>query len=102
MTLVQLRHFIDLAQTGSFSSSARRMHITQPALSRSISSLEEEFGHALFDRIGRKNELTAFGRQVVERARVLVEQAWPFLTDFHHASHARRPVCAARPAWHRA
>jgi len=75
MTLVQLRHFIDLAQTGSFSSSARRMHITQPALSRSISSLEEEFGHALFDRIGRKNELTAFGRQVVERARVLVEQA---------------------------
>jgi DNA-binding transcriptional LysR family regulator len=75
MTLVQLRHFIDLAQTGSFSSSAQRLHITQPALSRSILSLEDEFGQALFDRIGRKNELTAFGRQVVERARVLVEQA---------------------------
>ncbi|OYU74247.1 MAG: hypothetical protein CFE45_35265, partial [Burkholderiales bacterium PBB5] len=42
MTLVQLRHFISLAQTGSFSKSAAAMFLTQPALSRSIQALEAE------------------------------------------------------------
>ena len=75
MTLVQLKHLIELAQTGSFSLSALKLHLTQPALSRSIKSLEDELGQALFDRIGRKNELTAFGLEIVKRARVLVDEA---------------------------
>ncbi len=75
MTLVQLRHFIDLATTASFSQSALKLHLTQPALSRSIKALEDELGQALFDRIGRKNELTAFGAQILQRARVLVDEA---------------------------
>ena len=41
MTLVQLRHLISLAQTGSFSRSAAALFLTQPALSRSIRALEE-------------------------------------------------------------
>jgi DNA-binding transcriptional LysR family regulator len=72
MTLVQLRHLISLAQTGSFSKSATALFLTQPALSRSIRALEAELGQALFDRIGRHNELTPFGRDAVERARELV------------------------------
>ncbi len=36
MTLVQLRHLISLAHTGSFSKSAQALHLTQPALSRSV------------------------------------------------------------------
>ncbi len=72
MTLVQLRHLISLAQTGSFSKSAVAVFLTQPALSRSIRALEVELGHALFDRIGRRSEVTPFGREVVERARQLV------------------------------
>lgn len=75
MTLVQLRHLISLATTGSFSASAQAMHLTQPALSRSIRALEDELGVPLFDRIGRRNELTPFGRQVLERARPLVLDA---------------------------
>lgn len=75
MTLVQLRHLIELANMGSFSQTALKMHLTQPALSRSIKSLEDELGQPLFDRIGRKNELTAFGLQIVQRARVLVDEA---------------------------
>ena len=75
MTLVQLRHLISLAQSGSFSKSAQALHLTQPALSRSIRALEEELGMPLFDRIGRRNELTAFGREVLERARQLVFEA---------------------------
>jgi DNA-binding transcriptional LysR family regulator len=72
MTLVQLRHLLSLAQTGSFSKSAVAQFLTQPALSRSIRALESELGQPLFDRIGRHSEVTPFGREVVERARQLV------------------------------
>ena len=75
MTLVQLRHLIELATNGSFSQSAIKLHLTQPALSRSIKALEGELGQPLFDRIGRKNELTVFGSHIVQRARVLVDEA---------------------------
>jgi DNA-binding transcriptional LysR family regulator len=75
MTLVQLRHLIELATHGSFSQSAVKLHLTQPALSRSIKALEDELGQPLFDRMGRKNELTAFGTHIVQRARVLVDEA---------------------------
>lgn len=72
MTLVQLRHLISLAETGSFSRSAAALFLTQPALSRSIRALEDEMGQVLFDRIGRRNELTPFGREVLARARQIV------------------------------
>ena len=72
MTLVQLRHLVSLAQTGSFSKSAEALFLTQPALSRSIRALEVEIGQPLFDRIGRRSEVTPFGREVVGRARQLV------------------------------
>lgn len=75
MTLTQLRHLIDLAQTQSFSLSASRLHLTQPALSRSIKALEGELGHQLFDRVGRGIELTAFGQQVLGHAQSLVDLA---------------------------
>lgn len=75
MTLVQLRHLISVAQTGSFSRSAEAMHLTQPALSRSVRALEQELGIPLFDRIGRHSELTAFGREMLGRARALVAEA---------------------------
>ena len=72
MTLVQLRHLISLAQTGSFSKSAAALFLTQPALSRSIRALEADLGQPLFDRIGRHSELTPFGRDAVNRAQELV------------------------------
>ena len=75
MTLVQLRHLIALAGSGSFSKAAQARFLTQPALSRSIRALEDELGLALFDRIGRCSELTPFGREVLERARQLVFEA---------------------------
>ena len=75
MTLVQLRHLIALAQSGSFSKSAQTLYLTQPALSRSIRALEDELGMPLFDRVGRRIELTAFGHEVVEQARQLVFEA---------------------------
>ncbi|WP_157991719.1 LysR family transcriptional regulator, partial [Caldimonas tepidiphila] len=75
MTLVQLRHLISLAESGSFSRSAEALCLTQPALSRSILALEQELGQPLFDRIGRRSELTPFGREALARARQLVLEA---------------------------
>lgn len=75
MTLVQLRQFIALARAGSFVRASQALHITQPALSRSIKALEDELGQRLFDRVGRRIELTAFGQTALERSLLLVEDA---------------------------
>ena len=55
-----------------FRSSASALFLTQPALSRSIRALEAELGQPLFDRVGRRSELTPFGRDALDRARELV------------------------------
>lgn len=75
MTLVQLRHLVALAQTGSFSKAAQTQFLTQPALSRSIRALEDELGMALFDRVGRRIEPTPFGRETLARAQLLLADA---------------------------
>ena len=75
VTLVQLRHLVAVAESGSFSRSAEALFLTQPALSRSIGALEGELGQPLFDRVGRRNELTPFGHEVVLRARQLLFDA---------------------------
>ncbi|MBT9599586.1 MAG: LysR family transcriptional regulator [Vitreoscilla sp.] len=89
MTLVQLRHLIALAETGSFSRSADMMFLTQPALSRSIKALEDELGQPLFDRVGRRSELTPFGREVLHRARQLVFDADELAASGHQMREGR-------------
>lgn len=75
MTLVQLRHLLALSRTGSFSLAAQNQFLTQPALSRSIRALEDELGMPLFDRVGRRIELTPFGRETLARAQQILEDA---------------------------
>lgn len=75
MTLVQLRHLLALADSGSFSRAAEVVCLTQPALSRSIQALEDELGQPLFDRLGRHSELTPFGRAMAARARQVLDDA---------------------------
>lgn len=69
VNLQQLDHLLALAETGSFSRASEKVHLTQPALSRSIQMLEQELGMQLVDRIGKRNELTPFGAMVLARAR---------------------------------
>lgn len=75
MTLVQLRHFVALAELGSFVRASKALFLTQPALSRSVRGLEDELGGALFDRMGRRTALTPFGQEMLVRARRLVGDA---------------------------
>lgn len=75
MTLVQLRHFVALANAGSFVRAAKAVFLTQPALTRSILSLENELGGKLFDRVGRRIALTQFGAEMLQRSSRLVSDA---------------------------
>ena len=75
MTLTQLKHMSELAKTGSFIKSAENLFLTQPALSRSIKSLEDELGAKIFDRQGRQTTLTVFGEEIWRRSQVLLDLA---------------------------
>ena len=56
MRLSQLETLVHVAELGSLSRAAERLHIAQPALSRQVRLLERELGMTLFDRHGRGNE----------------------------------------------
>lgn len=74
MELHQLRYFIAVSETGSFSRGAERCGITQPSLSQQILKLESELGQRLFDRLGRSVQMTPSGRILLPRAqRILAE-----------------------------
>ena len=75
MNIKHLEHLLALADTGSFSRAAEKLFITQSALSRSIQSLEEDLDGKVLDRIGKRNELTPLGLDVVARARHIVRDA---------------------------
>ena len=61
MEMSQLQAFISVAHNRSFSITANQLHLTQPAISKRISTLEEHLGCALFDRIGHRIQLTTAG-----------------------------------------
>ncbi|RKU04745.1 LysR family transcriptional regulator [Burkholderia sp. Nafp2/4-1b] len=69
MNLRKLQHVLALAQHQTFSRACAEVHLSQSALSRSIQSIETEFGFALFDRGAQRITLTPFGKVFVERAR---------------------------------
>ena len=70
--LTQLRHFVALAESGSFTRAAGHANRSQAAFSRSIAMLEAQLNVALIDRIGHRNELTPIGRTVLEHARHVI------------------------------
>ncbi|MEY4699589.1 MAG: hypothetical protein RIR85_1009 [Pseudomonadota bacterium] len=75
MTLTQLKHLVVLVKTGSYVKASAALHITQPALSRSIQALEDYLGESIFDRSGKKIELTSFGAEIHIKAIQLIEDA---------------------------
>jgi DNA-binding transcriptional LysR family regulator len=70
--LRQLRHFVALAEHGHFARAAEAVHLSQPALSRSIQALESSLDCVLVDRHSRGITLTAHGQLVLEHARRLL------------------------------
>lgn len=81
----QLRYFVEIAESGSFSAAAERLYIAQSALSRQIKELELRLETPLFERTARQPRLTAAGSAFLDRARRL-------LADLDKAERMAREV----------
>ena len=73
-SLRQLQYAVALADAGHFGRAAQHSHVTQPALSQQVRQLEELCGAPLFDRLGKTVRLTPFGREFVDRARLILDE----------------------------
>jgi DNA-binding transcriptional LysR family regulator len=73
MNLRNLHTFVIVADAGGFARASGRLNLTQPAASRQILALEQELGVALFDRIGRRIQLTSEGEDLLRRSRRVLE-----------------------------
>lgn len=72
MDLRYVRTFVAVAELGTVSKAAVHLHVAQPALSRQIANLEDEFGVRLFDRVGRRLRLTGAGERLLVDCRGLL------------------------------
>lgn len=75
MTLEQLRIFVAVAEREHVTRASEHLRLAQSAVSYAITQLEQEFGVALFDRVGRRIELTDSGRVLLEEARSVLGRA---------------------------
>ncbi|MGH8346422.1 MAG: LysR family transcriptional regulator [Pseudomonas sp.] len=85
ITMKQLRYFVDIAESGSFSSAAEKLFIAQSALSRQIKELESQLGTPLFERTARQPRLTPAGLAFLPRAKAI-------LTDVESAGRLAKSV----------
>jgi len=70
----QLRAFRVLARTGSFTQTARELHLTQSGISHSMKALEREAGCRLLDRLGKKVVLTQAGEQLLQHTEKILAE----------------------------
>ncbi len=86
MELRQIRYFIAVAETGNLGAAARKLHISQPPVTRQIHKLEREIGGDLFVRTPKGVELTDAGRAFLVEARAIIAQT-ELAVDRSRAAH---------------
>ena len=98
MEIRQLRAFVSIAELGTFTAGAQRVHVTQAAISMQIRQLENELGARLFVRAPRKVMLTEAGEQLLSRARQILrdhDAAIEEIADLAGAERGRLRVGSA-------
>src|SRR5258706_6632767 len=75
MELRQLRYFVAVAEEKNITRAAEKIFLSQPALSRQIKALEDEFGQLLLERSAHSFRLTPVGEIFLPKARELIQQA---------------------------
>ncbi|CAG4891310.1 LysR family transcriptional regulator [Paraburkholderia saeva] len=95
MELRHLRYFMAVAETGSLTVAAeRRLHTSQPSLSRQIRDLEDEVGAELFSRSARGVDLTEAGKAFLDHARLALTQVDAAIEAARRAARPARQVFA--------
>jgi len=90
MEIRQLRAFIAIAELGTFTAGALRVHVTQAAISMQIRQLENELGAKLFVRAPRRVMLTEAGEQLLHRARQILRDHDAALDEIAELAGAER------------
>jgi len=75
LNLDQLRTLIEVVEQGSFTKAAKRLHLTQPAISQQIRELERRCGLQLVERVGKVAFATPAGRELIVRGRRIMADA---------------------------
>lgn len=83
MELLQLKYFLDVAETEHVTRSAQRLHVAQPAITQAIHRLESELGVPLFAHKGRNIILTEYGRYFRDRLEPLAREFLRLPEDMH-------------------
>jgi len=97
LSLRQFEIFLRVAELRSFSDAGKALHVSQPALTRSIQQMEDALGARLFDRNTRKVELAAVGIQLLPIARRILsefETACGEMTQFVEGLHGKVHIAA--------
>jgi LysR family hca operon transcriptional activator len=95
MELRHLRYFVAVAEAGSLTvAAARKLHTSQPSLSRQIRDLENEVGAQLLTRRARGIELTPAGRAFLDHARLALSQAEAASEAARRFAHPSKPCFA--------
>ena len=81
-----LQAFVTVAETGSFSIAAEKLHLTQPAISKRIATLEAQLDTRLFDRISRSISLTEAGQLLLIRAEKILQEVNDAIRAVHDLS----------------
>src|SRR5882672_4471081 len=91
MELRHLRYFVAVAEAGSLSVAAERLHTSQPSLSRQIRDLEDEVGTQLLTRSARGIDLTPAGRAFLDHARTALSQVEAATEAARRVAHPAKP-----------
>jgi DNA-binding transcriptional LysR family regulator len=88
--LRQLRHFVAIAEEGSLTRAAARLHITQQSLSQQVRTLEAQLGATLFERSSRGVTLTDVGAVLLREARPVLARAERAAEAVRRAAHGEQ------------
>ena len=99
----QLEQLISIAEQGTLSKAAERLHLSQPAISRSMQRLENDLGVTLFDRQKNKIALNSNGELAVQYAQKITTQIQDMVNGVRALDRNQRTIavgsCAPAPLW---